>query len=121
MLHFTLRVITFFCKLTFQELLNELQKFLETEKDELILEVPNPPPKKIRLHELEDGIDNPSQNGEGRVSGTEDGNIASKASKLNVCNVCLGILQEFCEKEFIKKVNNLSFVIICAIMQRLSV
>nr|XP_036852531.1 tRNA pseudouridine synthase Pus10 isoform X2 [Manis javanica] len=94
-------------KLPYKELLNELQKFLETEKDELILEVPNPPPKKIRLQELEDGIDgidNLSQNGEARVSVIEDGSIASKNSNLNVCNVCLGILQEFCEKEFIKKV-----------------
>ncbi|XP_019663461.1 tRNA pseudouridine synthase Pus10 isoform X1 [Ailuropoda melanoleuca] len=94
-------------KLPYKELLNELQKFLEIEKDELVLEVPNPPPKKIRLQELEDGIDgidNLSQNGEGRVSVIEDGSIASKSSNLNVCNVCLGILQEFCEKEFIKKV-----------------
>lgn len=100
-------------------MLNELQKFLKTEKGELILEVTNPPPKKIRLHELEDGIDgtdNRSQNGEGRVSVIEDGSIASKNSNPNVCNVCLGILQEFCEKEFIKKVNNLSSVIICALI-----
>ncbi|XP_029793290.1 putative tRNA pseudouridine synthase Pus10 isoform X4 [Suricata suricatta] len=34
----------------------------------------------------------------------EDGSISSKNANLNVCNVCLGILQEFCEKEFIKKV-----------------
>lgn len=91
-------------------MLNELQRFLETEKEELILDVPNPPPKKIRLQELEDGIDGMdtlSHNGEGRVSAMEDGSIASKNSNLNVCNVCLGILQDFCEKEFIKKVNNL--------------
>nr|KAF6448504.1 pseudouridine synthase 10 [Rousettus aegyptiacus] len=94
-------------KLSYEELLNELQKFLETEKDELVLEVSNPPPKKIRLQELEDGIDgidNLSQNGKGRVSIIEDGSIASKNSSLNVCNVCLGILQRFCEKDFIKKV-----------------
>ncbi|XP_077622593.1 tRNA pseudouridine synthase Pus10 isoform X3 [Crocuta crocuta] len=94
-------------KLPYKELLNELQKFLETENEEFILDIPNPPPKKIRLQELEDGIDgidNLSQNGEGRVSVMEDGSIASKNSNLNVCNVCLGILQEFCEKEFIKKV-----------------
>lgn len=100
-------------------MLNELQKFLETEKDELVLEVPNPPPKKIRLQELEDeidGIDNLSQNGKGRVSIIEDGSIASRNSSLNVCNVCLGILQGFCEKDFIKKVNNLFLVVICEIM-----
>ncbi|KAM5249994.1 tRNA pseudouridine synthase Pus10 isoform 2-T5 [Hipposideros larvatus] len=94
-------------KLSYEELLSELQKFLETEKDELILDVPNPPSKKIRLQDLEDGIDgidNLSQNGKGRVSVIEDESIASKNSNLNVCNVCLGILQEFCEKEFIKKV-----------------
>ncbi|XP_063085534.1 tRNA pseudouridine synthase Pus10 isoform X1 [Cavia porcellus] len=91
-------------RLPYKELLHDLQKFLETEKDELILEVPNLPPKKIRLQELEDGIDNLSQNGEGRSSETEDGSIGSKNSNFTVCNVCLGILQEFCEKEFIKKV-----------------
>lgn len=97
-------LLLFSFKLTFQELLNELQKFLETEKDELILEVPNPPLKKIRLQDLEDGIDgndNLSQNGEGSVSVIEDGSVNSN---LNICNVCLGILQEFCEKDFIKKV-----------------
>uniref|UniRef100_A0A8C8ZYU8 tRNA pseudouridine synthase Pus10 n=1 Tax=Prolemur simus TaxID=1328070 RepID=A0A8C8ZYU8_PROSS len=91
-------------RLPYEELLNELRKFLETEKDELILEVLNPPPKKIRLQELEDRIDNVNQNGEGRLSVIEDGSIASRNSNLNVCNVCLGILQEFCEKDFIKKV-----------------
>ncbi|XP_012494635.1 PREDICTED: putative tRNA pseudouridine synthase Pus10 [Propithecus coquereli] len=91
-------------KLPYEELLNELRKFLETEKDELILDVLNPPPKKIRLQELEDRTDNVNQNGEGRLSVIEDGSIASKNSNLNVCNVCLGILQAFCEKDFIKKV-----------------
>lgn len=94
-------------KLPYKELLNELQKFLETENDELASEVPNPPPKKIRLQELEDGIDgmdNLGQNGEGKLSVIEDGSMASKNSNLNVCNVCLGILQDFCEKAFIKKV-----------------
>ncbi|VTJ87108.1 Hypothetical predicted protein, partial [Marmota monax] len=93
-------------KHSYEELLNDIQKFLKAEKDELILEVPNPPLKKIRLQELEDGIDNPSQNGENKISVIEDGSIASPNSNLNVnvCNVCLGILQEFCEKEFIKKV-----------------
>ncbi|XP_013212590.2 tRNA pseudouridine synthase Pus10 isoform X1 [Ictidomys tridecemlineatus] len=93
-------------KHSYEELLNDMQKFLKAEKDELILEVPNPPLKKIRLQELEDGIDNLSQNGESKISVIEDGSIASPNSNLNVnvCNVCLGILQEFCEKEFIKKV-----------------
>lgn len=84
---------------------NDLQKFLETEKDELILEVPNPPLKKIRLQG--DGTDNLSGNGQDGVSATEDESIASEPSNSSVCNVCLGILQEFCEKEFITKVNNL--------------
>lgn len=99
-------------------MLSELQKFLETEKDELILEVPNPP-KKIRLQEVDDGIDgidNLNQNGEGRVSVIEDESIASKNSTLNVCNVCLGILQEFCEKEFIKKVNNLLYLLLLLLL-----
>uniref|UniRef100_A0A8C5K6D1 tRNA pseudouridine synthase Pus10 n=1 Tax=Jaculus jaculus TaxID=51337 RepID=A0A8C5K6D1_JACJA len=91
-------------KLPSQELLSDMQKYLKTEKDELVLEVPNPPSKKIRLQELENGIDNLSQNGEDRLCVTDDGSIASRNSNLSVCNVCLGILQEFCEKEFIKKV-----------------
>ncbi|XP_069860680.1 tRNA pseudouridine synthase Pus10 isoform X3 [Dipodomys merriami] len=91
-------------KLPYKELLSDLQKFLESGKDELVLEVPNPPPKKIRLQELEDGVDNLIRNGEGNISYIEDGNIASKNSNFSVCNVCLGILQEFCEKEFIMKV-----------------
>ncbi|KAB0358033.1 hypothetical protein FD754_002189 [Muntiacus muntjak] len=93
-------------KLPYKELLSELQKFLEAEEDELVSEVPNPPPKKIRLQEPEDridGMDSLSQNGEGKLSVTEDGSSSSKNSNLNVCNVCLGILQDFCEKEFIKK------------------
>nr|XP_045003522.1 tRNA pseudouridine synthase Pus10 isoform X2 [Jaculus jaculus] len=90
-------------KLPSQELLSDMQKYLKTEKDELVLEVPNPPSKKIRLQELENGIDNLSQNGEDRLCVTDDGSIASRNSNLSVCNVCLGILQEFCEKEFIKK------------------
>lgn len=89
-------------------MLHELQKFLEAEEDELVSEVPNPPPKKIRLQEPEDqidGMDSLSQNGEEKLSVTEDGSSSSKNSNLNVCNVCLGILQDFCEKEFIKKVH----------------
>lgn len=83
---------------------SDLQKFLETEKDELILEVPNPPLKKIRLQE--DGTDSLSGNGQEGLSAMEDESIASEPSNSRVCNVCLGILQEFCEKEFITKVNN---------------
>ncbi|XP_028732208.1 tRNA pseudouridine synthase Pus10 isoform X2 [Peromyscus leucopus] len=85
-----------------KELFNDLQKFLETEKDELIVEVPNPPLKKIRLQE--DGMDNLSGNGEEGISAPEEESIASEPSNLSVCNICLGILQEFCEKEFITKV-----------------
>lgn len=87
-----------------KELLSELQKFLETEKTKLILEDPDPPLKKIRLQELEDGIDSLSKNEDDKLSAPEDGDIASQRSTSSVCNVCLGILQEFCEKEFIKQV-----------------
>ncbi|GAB1295865.1 tRNA pseudouridine synthase Pus10 [Apodemus speciosus] len=85
-----------------KELLNDLQKFLEPEKHELILETPKPPLKKIRLHE--DGADNLSEDGKERVSVTEDESMAAKPSKMSVCNVCLGILQGFCEKGFITEV-----------------
>ncbi|XP_076794129.1 tRNA pseudouridine synthase Pus10 isoform X2 [Arvicanthis niloticus] len=82
-----------------KELLSDLQKFLEPEKHELVLEAPSPPLKKIRLHE--DGTDNLSDYGKEGVSVTEDEGMASKMS---VCNVCLGILQGFCEKGFITEV-----------------
>lgn len=93
-----------FLLLTFQELLDDLQTFLESENHELILEGPDPPLKKIRLHE--DGVDTLSANGEEGVSVTEDENMAAtKPSNWRVCNVCLGILQGFCEKDFITEVN----------------
>lgn len=104
-------MLLLFLLLTFQELLNELQKFLEPEKHELILEVPKPPLKKIRLHE--DGIDNLSEDGKEVVSVTEDASVTAKPSKMSVCNVCLGILQGFCEKGFIAEVNTHSSAELC--------
>ncbi|XP_040849332.1 tRNA pseudouridine synthase Pus10 isoform X2 [Ochotona curzoniae] len=91
-------------KLPYKELLTDLQKFLKTEKDELTLEITNPPLKKMRLQDLETGADNPSENGEMKDSVSEDESVASADATSRVCNVCLGVLQEFCEKEFIKKV-----------------
>lgn len=92
-------------------MLTDLQKFLKTEKDELTLEITNPPLKKMRLQDLETGADNPSENGEMKDSVSEDESVASADATSRVCNVCLGVLQEFCEKEFIKKVNNLVCII----------
>ncbi|NP_001020449.1 tRNA pseudouridine synthase Pus10 isoform 2 [Rattus norvegicus] len=90
-------------KRPYKELLDDLQTFLESENRELILEGPDPPLKKIRLHE--DGVDTLSANGEEGVSVTEDENMAAtKPSNWRVCNVCLGILQGFCEKDFITEV-----------------
>lgn len=55
---------------------------------------------------LTDGVDTLSANGEEGVSVTEDENMAAtKPSNWRVCNVCLGILQGFCEKDFITEVN----------------
>ncbi|XP_021482269.1 tRNA pseudouridine synthase Pus10 isoform X2 [Meriones unguiculatus] len=85
-----------------KELFDDLQKFLEPEKDELILEASNPPLKKIRLQE--DGLDNWSANCKEGVSVAEGESVAAKPSNLSVCNVCLGILQGFCEKEYVTKV-----------------
>lgn len=53
-----------------KEFLSVLQRFPAPEKHELILEAPNQPPKKIRLHE--DRVDNLSEDGEAGVSVTED-------------------------------------------------
>lgn len=90
-------------KRPYKELLDDLQTFLESENHELILEAPDPPLKKIRLQE--DGVGTLRADGEEGIAVTEDESVAAtKPSDWRVCNVCLGILQGFCEKEFITEV-----------------
>uniref|UniRef100_A0A5F8GBQ6 tRNA pseudouridine(55) synthase n=1 Tax=Monodelphis domestica TaxID=13616 RepID=A0A5F8GBQ6_MONDO len=91
-------------KLPYKDLIRELENFLKTEDDDLILEATKPPLKKIRLQDGEAQIDDRSQNGGEMAAVNEDENLILENPYLNSCNICLGILQEFCEKKFVKKV-----------------
>ncbi|XP_036604633.1 tRNA pseudouridine synthase Pus10 isoform X1 [Trichosurus vulpecula] len=91
-------------KLPYKDLLRELENFLKTEDDDLTLEASKPPLKKIRLQDSEAQIDDQSQNGGEMTAIVKDENMILEKPYLNACNICLGILQEFCEKKFIKKV-----------------
>ncbi|XP_007670231.1 tRNA pseudouridine synthase Pus10 isoform X1 [Ornithorhynchus anatinus] len=91
-------------RLPYKELLTELQNFLKTEKDDqFILEATNPPLKKIRLQDPKEETVDLGQNGVEVTSVLRDG-LAMETANSQACNVCLGVLQEFCEKDFIKKV-----------------
>ncbi|XP_074062864.1 tRNA pseudouridine synthase Pus10 isoform X3 [Macrotis lagotis] len=91
-------------KLPYKDLLRDLENFLKTEDDDLTLEATEPPLKKIRLQDGKSQIDDGSQNGGEMPAILKDENMLLEKPYLNACNICLGILQEFCEKTFIKKV-----------------
>lgn len=88
--------------------MKDLQEFLkdsQEEEDTVCLDVADPPCKKIRLEHREEGADDLNHNGAiPQLPSADDGNAAVESSAGNVCNVCLGVLQEFCEADFIKKV-----------------
>uniref|UniRef100_A0A8C0IND5 tRNA pseudouridine synthase Pus10 n=1 Tax=Chelonoidis abingdonii TaxID=106734 RepID=A0A8C0IND5_CHEAB len=66
------------------------------------------PYKRIRLENMEEGAEDLNQNGAlQQIPVTDDANVAMEISTPKVCNVCLGILQEFCEIDFVKKVSDL--------------
>ncbi|XP_074062857.1 tRNA pseudouridine synthase Pus10 isoform X2 [Macrotis lagotis] len=90
-------------KLPYKDLLRDLENFLKTEDDDLTLEATEPPLKKIRLQDGKSQIDDGSQNGGEMPAILKDENMLLEKPYLNACNICLGILQEFCEKTFIKK------------------
>ncbi|XP_066033979.1 tRNA pseudouridine synthase Pus10 isoform X2 [Chamaea fasciata] len=93
-----------------KDLMKDLQEFLknsrEQEEDTVCLDVADPPCKRLRLeHREEGGADDLKHNGAVPQLPAADGsNAAVESSPRNVCNVCLGILQEFCEADFVKKV-----------------
>lgn len=96
-----------------QDLLKDLQEFLKNSQDKegtVCLDEADPPCKRLRLGHKEEGADELSHNGAipqlpsaGDTGNT--GNAALDSSAGRVCNVCLGILQEFCEPDFVKKVH----------------
>ncbi|XP_070788324.1 tRNA pseudouridine synthase Pus10 isoform X2 [Pituophis catenifer annectens] len=91
-----------------KDLFHELCKFLDSKKDENILscEMANPPCKKIKL-ENANGIKDQNPNGSHELNDMDnDGSDAPAIENLNpvVCNICLGILQDLCEIDFVKDV-----------------
>ncbi|XP_034966803.2 tRNA pseudouridine synthase Pus10 isoform X2 [Zootoca vivipara] len=92
----------------YKELLNELHEFLEnaTEENKLPCETANPPCKRIKLDSAKVGEEQTS-NGSHQVPNVEnDRNAGGGDENLRpaVCNICLGILQELCEMDFVKAV-----------------
>ncbi|XP_054146210.1 tRNA pseudouridine synthase Pus10 isoform X1 [Melozone crissalis] len=98
-----------------QDLLKDLQEFLRKSQEQEgteCLEVADPPCKRLRLEHQEEGAAELNHNGAtpqlppaGDTGNTGNaGNAALDSSAGRVCNVCLGILQEFCEPDFVKKV-----------------
>ncbi|KAF4799648.1 putative tRNA pseudouridine synthase Pus10 [Turdus rufiventris] len=84
--------------------MKDLQEFLrnsQEKEDTVYLDVADPPCKRIRLEHGEEGADDLNHNG--AIPSAGDGNSAMESSAVKVCNVCLGILQEFCEADFVKK------------------
>ncbi|NWR17319.1 PUS10 synthase, partial [Emberiza fucata] len=98
-----------------QDLLKDLQEFLKSSQEKegtVCLDVADPPCKRLRLEQQGEGADELNHNGAipqlpsaGNTGNTAlSGNTALDSSAGRVCNVCLGILQEFCEPDFVKKV-----------------
>ncbi|XP_019372178.1 PREDICTED: putative tRNA pseudouridine synthase Pus10 isoform X2 [Gavialis gangeticus] len=91
-----------------KDLLRELYDLLENskDKDDILChnEAADPPSKRIRLENTEEGTEDLNQNGAlQHTLVVNDGNAAPENLTLTVCNVCLGVLQEFCEADFVKK------------------
>lgn len=93
--------------------MKDLGEFLKTsraEEDTVCLDVADPPCKRIRLEHREEGADDVKHNGAiPQIPEADSGNAEMESSAVKVCNVCLGILQEFCEADFVKKVNSQPF------------
>ncbi|NXX55681.1 PUS10 synthase, partial [Scopus umbretta] len=92
----------------YKDLMKDLKEFLKNnqeKEDTVCLDVVDPPCKRIRLEHVEEGPDELSHNGAlQQIPSVNDESTAMENSAVKVCNVCLGILQEFCEADFVKKV-----------------
>ncbi|XP_042295399.1 tRNA pseudouridine synthase Pus10 isoform X2 [Sceloporus undulatus] len=91
-----------------KELLSELCEFLRTSRDEnkLSCETANPPCKKIKLESTkETEAEEQTLNGSHQL-GHVNNNINANAENVEpaVCTLCLGILQDLCEVDFVKMV-----------------
>lgn len=88
------------------KVLKEFLKNNPEKEDTVCFDVVDPPCKRIRLEHPEEGPEDLNHNGAlQQIPQVNDGNTAVENSAVKVCNVCLGILQEFCEADFVKKVN----------------
>uniref|UniRef100_A0A8C3KIX1 tRNA pseudouridine synthase Pus10 n=1 Tax=Calidris pygmaea TaxID=425635 RepID=A0A8C3KIX1_9CHAR len=92
----------------YQDLMKDLKEFLKNNKekeDTVCFDEVDPPCKRIRLEHTEEGSDDLNHNGTlQQIPSVNNENTAMENSAVKVCNVCLGILQEFCEVDFVKKV-----------------
>lgn len=93
--------------------MKDLEEFLrnnQEKEDRVCFDVVDPPCKRIRLENTE-GPDDSNHNGAfQQIPVANDENTAVENSAMKVCNVCLGILQEFCEADFVKKVNTCPYL-----------
>ncbi|XP_064915430.1 tRNA pseudouridine synthase Pus10 isoform X1 [Columba livia] len=92
----------------YKDLMKDLKEFLKNnqeKEDTVCFDAVDPPCKRIRLEHTEEGPDDLNHNGALRQIPSGNGeNNATENSAVKVCNVCLGVLQEFCEADFVKKV-----------------
>ncbi|XP_061220843.1 tRNA pseudouridine synthase Pus10 isoform X3 [Neopsephotus bourkii] len=92
----------------YKDLMKVLKEFLKNDpekEDTVCFYVVDPPCKRIRLEHPEEGPEDLNHNGAlQQIPQVNDENTAVENSAVKVCNVCLGILQEFCEADFVKKV-----------------
>ncbi|XP_061481768.1 tRNA pseudouridine synthase Pus10 isoform X2 [Rhineura floridana] len=92
----------------YKELLSELCEFLEsnTGENKLPCETVNPPCKRMKLETTKE-VEEQTSNGSHQLTNVDsDENAAGGDENLRpaVCNICLGILQELCEMDFVKAV-----------------
>ncbi|XP_015280978.1 PREDICTED: putative tRNA pseudouridine synthase Pus10 [Gekko japonicus] len=110
------RCIFRFCRVELQapyrrpekELLCELRTFLQSNSNESesSCETVQPPCKRIRLESRKEEAEEQTANGSHQLTDAEnDGNATDDNLRPPpVCTVCLGILQELCEMDFVKAV-----------------
>ncbi|OXB63055.1 hypothetical protein ASZ78_014822, partial [Callipepla squamata] len=89
------------------DLMKDLKQFLkgnQEKEDTTCFDVADPPCKRFRLGYTEEGPGDLNQNEVlGQIPLVNDDNAAMENLAVEVCSVCLGILQEFCEIDFVKK------------------
>ncbi|KFR16960.1 Putative tRNA pseudouridine synthase Pus10, partial [Opisthocomus hoazin] len=93
---------------SYKDLMKDLKEFLKNnqeQEDTVFFDIVDPPCKRIRLEHTEEGPDDLNHDrGLQQLSSVNAENTAMENSTVKVCNVCLGILQELCEADFVKKV-----------------